>query len=398
MTLKKLLIIPALTIISIGSARADEPSLKDVYTNDFLIGSALGSPRSYNATEQALIKSQFNCATPEVCMKPRPIHPKEDVWTFAQADAYVDFCQQNHIAAFGHTLVWHEDCPDWFFKDGDKPASRELVLKCLENHIRTILTRYKGRIHGWDVVNEAISDNPAEFLRKTKWLQSIGDDYVEQAFRFAQQADPEVPLQYNDYNIEREPKRSKALKLIKDLQSKGIRVATVGIQGHWSIDQIPFADIDKAIDLFHQLGVKSRDLRIRHGLPAAKEAEQRIRQPSIRARLARTFEAAGRAVCETLRDLPQTPRRHQPRRLLGHRRRPHLAERLALPSPQPPPPLRPQCPAQTRVLLRYRDTHELKVNLQLDRIGRNWTVFDRAGASAVLPSRIPLKPEHRFVA
>jgi len=276
-------------LVFCASAFAATPSLKDAYKADFLIGSALGSPSSYTPAELKLITTQFDAATPEVCMKPRPIHPQEDVWRFRQADEYVDFCQKHNIAAFGHTLVWHEDCPDWLFKDGDKPASRDLVLKRLKNHITTILHRYKGRIHGWDVVNEAISDNPKEFFRQTKWLKSIGDDYVLQAFRFAQEADPAMPLQYNDYNIESEPKRSKVIKLIRELQQNGIHVAAVGIQGHWSLDHVPYADIDAAIDAFSKLGVKvmitELDLdvlpRKRSGADvASRERESRNVQPA----------------------------------------------------------------------------------------------------------------------
>ena len=258
MIIRPLLAISSFALVfgSWNVAQADTPSLKDAYKRDFLIGSALGSPGSYSARELELITSQFDTATPEVCMKPRPIHPQENVWRFEQADAFVSFCEQHHIVPFGHTLVWHEDCPDWFFQDGDKPASRQLVLSRLKNHIRTILMRYKGRLRGFDVVNEAISDNPKDFFRKTKWLQSIGDDYVVQAFRFAQEADPTIDLQYNDYNIESEPKRSKAIKLIQDLQRHGIHVAAIGIQGHWSLDHVPYADIETAIAAFAHLGVK----------------------------------------------------------------------------------------------------------------------------------------------
>ena len=233
-------------------------TLKDAYANDFLIGSALSGrlPNSYNASELALITSQFNAATPEVCMKPRPIHPQEGTWHFTDADAYVDFCKNNNIVAFGHTLMWHEDCPDWFFEEGKKTAPRKLVLERLHNHIQTILLRYKGRVRGWDVVNEAISDSPKDFFRKTKWLETIGDDHVLQAFKFAHEADPAMQHQYNDYSIEREPKRSKTIKLLKDLKAKGIPLTAVGIQGHWELDHVPFADVEKAINDFSALGLK----------------------------------------------------------------------------------------------------------------------------------------------
>ncbi len=248
--------------VCLGTARFSQAQtirgLKDAYAKEFLIGSALSGrlPGSYNAKELALIKAQFNAATPEVCMKPRPLHPKEDTWRFDEADAYVDFCRKNDIVAFGHTLVWHEDCPYWFFQDGDKTAPRQLVLERMQNHIRTVLGRYKGKIRAWDVVNEAISDSPKEYFRKTKWHETIGDDHVYQAFRFAHEADPDIQLQYNDYSIEREPKRSKTLKLLKDLKDRGIPLTAVGIQGHWQIDQVPFAELEKAIDAFSALGIK----------------------------------------------------------------------------------------------------------------------------------------------
>ena len=255
--------IAAILGACVFSARAVQtgatvPSLKDAYRSEFLIGSALGGklPGSYTPVELELIARQFNAATPEVCMKPRPIHPSENTWHFDEADAFVRFCQTNSIVPFGHTLVWHEDCPDWFFQDGEHAASRDLVLRRLKDHIQTILKHFKGKIRAWDVVNEAISDDPRQFWRKTKWHDAIGDDLVEQAFRFAHEADPDLQLQYNDYNIESEPKRSRAIKLLKDLQAKGIPVATVGIQGHWSLDHVPYADLEKAIDAFHSMGLQ----------------------------------------------------------------------------------------------------------------------------------------------
>jgi endo-1,4-beta-xylanase len=279
----------AFLILPLLNARAQTPSLKEAYRQDFLIGSALGGklPGSYTPREFALITSQFNAATPEWCMKPRPIQPREGEWHFEEADAFVRFCREHDIVPFGHTLVWHEDCPDWFFEDGEHPASRELVLRRLRNHIHTVVGRYKGQIRGWDVVNEAISDRPDEYLRKTKWLQTIGDDFVEQAFRFAHEADPDVTLQYNDYNIESEPKRSKAVRLIKSLQDKKIPIAAVGIQGHWSLDHVPYADLETAINAFHGMGLKvmisELDLDVLPRKPAgAADAQQKIRAEMAR--------------------------------------------------------------------------------------------------------------------
>jgi endo-1,4-beta-xylanase len=241
-----LVILPAFT------AFADSPTLKSSFP-DFKIGAAIPGPASFTPDEITLLTSQFNALTPENCMKPQPTHPEEKTWHFDQADALVDFAQKNNMQVFGHTLVWHNQCPDWFFKDGDKPASRELALARLKEHITTLVARYKGKIRSWDVVNEAISDKPDEYLRKTPWLDIVGEDYIEQAFRFAHEADPNLELQYNDYNIEMPGKRKKALRLLHALLDKGIPVASVGIQAHYSLDHVPFKELEDAINEFRKL-------------------------------------------------------------------------------------------------------------------------------------------------
>jgi endo-1,4-beta-xylanase len=238
--------------------QAQSPSLKDAYHNDFLIGVALGGklPQSYSPDEIQMIVQQFNAVTPENCMKPMSVHPQEGVWTFDEADALVQFAREHQMTVYGHTLVWHNQTPAWFFQDGAQPASRELALQRLKEHIQTVVGRYKGQIRSWDVVNEAISDTPSEYLRKTKWLTAIGPDYIDQAFRMAREADPDVELQYNDYNIENGVKHQHAMKLLRGLKERGVPITSVGIQGHWLLDRIPYADIETAIDDFHQLGLK----------------------------------------------------------------------------------------------------------------------------------------------
>jgi len=242
----------------VNVCQAELPRLKDVYRNDFLIGTSLPGMVQQDLTpaEVALAVAQFNAVTPENALKPLPVHPSENLWQFHPADTLIDFAQQHGMTVFGHTLVWHEQTPRWFFIDGNHPASRELLLARMKTHIQTLVGRYKGRIRGWDVVNEVISDKPDEYLRPSPWEQIIGDDFIVQAFRFAHEADPNAELQYNDYNIELPYKREKAIRLIKDLQSQGIPIASVGIQGHWELDKVPFDDIDTAIDQFQALGIK----------------------------------------------------------------------------------------------------------------------------------------------
>jgi endo-1,4-beta-xylanase len=213
-------------------------------------------PDSYPPAEIQTIVQQFDGVTPENCLKPISVHPQEGVWTFEQADALVQFAQQNHMSIHGHTLVWHNQTPNWFFEDGGNPAPREKVLERLRQHIQTVVGRYKGKIYSWDVVNEAIADEPQNYLRKTKWFAALGDDYIEQAFRMAHEADPDAKLQYNDYNIETGAKHQNALKLLRGLVTHGVPIDSVGIQGHWLLDHVPFDDIERAINDFHSLGLK----------------------------------------------------------------------------------------------------------------------------------------------
>jgi endo-1,4-beta-xylanase len=155
----------------------------------------------------------------------------------------------------GHTLVWHRQTPDWVFEDGNgKPASREMLLNRLRDHIHTVVGRYKGRIKGWDVVNEAIEANGT--MRQSKWMKIIGGDYIAKAFEFAHEADPDAQLYYNDYSLENEPKRSGAIQLIKKLQAGGIRVAAVGLQGHDRLNWPTAEQQDATIAAFAKLGIK----------------------------------------------------------------------------------------------------------------------------------------------
>jgi len=189
-------------------------------------------------------------------MKPMPLQPEEGRWEFGQADALVQFAQANGMSIFGHNLVWHNQTGPWMFQDNGKPVSREKLLERLKTHIDTVVGRYKGKIRGWDVVNEAIAEGGDTDLRATQWQKILGDDYIIEAFRIAHAADPQCELQYNDYNIELNPKRDRTVRLVKKLQQAGVPLTTVGIQGHWILDQVPYAELETAIQEFGTLGVK----------------------------------------------------------------------------------------------------------------------------------------------
>jgi endo-1,4-beta-xylanase len=232
-------------------------SLKDAFKNDFLIGAAINRSQ-FEGTDQRgvpIIPAQFNSITPENILKWESVHPLPGRYDFTGPDRYVQFGESNHMYIIGHTLIWHYQTPRWVFEDGQgRPATRELLLARMREHILTVVGRYKGRIQGWDVVNEALNDDGT--LRNSPWHKIIGDDYIEKAFQFAHEADPLAQLHYNDYSLENEPKRKGAIALIKKLQSEGITINCVGLQDHVKLDWPTTKQLDKTISAVAQLGVK----------------------------------------------------------------------------------------------------------------------------------------------
>jgi endo-1,4-beta-xylanase len=155
----------------------------------------------------------------------------------------------------GHTLVWHNQVPVWVFQDEDgNLLTRDALLARLKDHIDTVVGRYKGKIQSWDVVNEALNEDGT--LRQSLWYKIIGPDYIEKAFQYAHEADPQAQLLYNDYNLENEAKLKGAITLIKKLKSEGIPISCVGIQGHDHLDWPSAEQEDAAISAFAALGVK----------------------------------------------------------------------------------------------------------------------------------------------
>lgn len=244
---------------SVAAPAADAIPLKESFKGKFLIGAALNytALRNEQPRTVALAQKHFDALTPGNSLKPDFTQPREGEFTFADGDKLVEIAQKTGATVVGHTLVWHSQTPKWFFEGPDgKPATRELALARMRKHIATVVGRYKGKIKQWDVVNEALSDAPDEELRQTPWRKAIGDDYIEQAFRAAHEADPDAILIYNDYNIEQPYKRPKALKLLKSLLAKKVPIHAVGIQSHWRMDYPDFADVEDSIDQFAALGLK----------------------------------------------------------------------------------------------------------------------------------------------
>jgi endo-1,4-beta-xylanase len=237
-------------------ARQDA-ALKDLMPNGMVIGVAINQRQSDGADTAAvdIITKQFNQVTPENLLKFQSVHPAADRYTFDAQDRYVQFGVDRKMQVAGHTLVWHNQTGAWVFQGADgKPADRETLLARMRDHIHTVVGRYKGKIHGWDVVNEAIDEDGS--LRKTPWRDGIGDDYVAKAYEFAREADPGAELYYNDYNLEKPEKRAGVIKLVNDLKARGLRVDGIGNQAHWRLETPTIDAIERALVDLHSTGLK----------------------------------------------------------------------------------------------------------------------------------------------
>jgi len=306
------------TILAVGlSAKSAESpaTLKDSFKDHFKVGTAIsrsitsGNTGFRRTAEQvskdiALVKEQFNQIVPENEMKWMSVHPRpgKDGYDWTAADAFVEFGMKNNMELAGHTLVWHSQTPNWVFEGTHLPpgasqeskpagpenkpdapqtapptgpgrgpggggfggfrgfkldgprASREELLERMREHIHTVVGRYKGKVKVWDVVNEAISDGGPDLLRKSPWSVIIGPDFIEKAFEYAHEADPDAILRYNDYGLEKPEKRKKLISLIKSLQEKKVPVTAIGTQAHLNVS-ITFETMDESLAEIKTLGL-----------------------------------------------------------------------------------------------------------------------------------------------
>jgi len=267
---KKLLIIillPLTTLWSVAGCAGgpDKPVLKDVFAGHFLIGGAFNRNlvlgKDPNAAAIAI--EHFNTATSENDMKWSLIHPEPNQYNWEPADLFVEFAEKNNMFPIGHCLVWHAQVPRWVFRDDSgNLVKREVLLARMKDHIMAVVGRYKGRIKGWDVVNEALRDDGT--LRKNRWVQIIGDDseqkqydFIAKAFEYAHQADPDAELYYNDYSLDTSKEKCDgAVELVKYLKSKGLRIDGVGIQLHSGFDYPDKESLEYCINALAATGVK----------------------------------------------------------------------------------------------------------------------------------------------
>ncbi len=240
------------------TSAAPGETLRHAADGRFLIGTAVMSRRLEDPKLGALIAQQFDCLTGENEFKPASIHPQPDRFNFAGADRIVEFARQHQMKVVGHTLCWHSQSPGWLYRGTDgKPLPREEALRNLKGHIDAVVGHFKGKVIGWDVVNEAISDAPEQYLRDTPARRAIGDDFIIKAFEFAHAADPNAELYYNDYNNEQPVKREKTIRLIRELKAAGVRLDAVGMQCHLRLEDASALDrLEQSIEAYAAQGVK----------------------------------------------------------------------------------------------------------------------------------------------
>ncbi len=253
---KRIILVLAACVCCFAHSGAE--GLKDALGKYFLVGVALNTQQTGIGSDSAvtsIIANNFNCIVAENCMKPESLQPQEGVFKWRKADRVVEFGQKHDMTVIGHVLVWHSQTPEWFFKDSlGNAASRELLTERMRTHIHAVVGRYKGRVKGWDVVNEAILDDGS--YRQSPWYQILGPEYIEMAFRFAHEADPDAELYYNDYSMANSGKRATVCQLVRHLQEQGLRIDAVGMQSHNGLSFPDLNAYEQSIDAFAACGVK----------------------------------------------------------------------------------------------------------------------------------------------
>jgi endo-1,4-beta-xylanase len=244
--------------------------------HNILIGAAVAVKplRSESLYAETLIR-EFNMVTPEDVMKFGPLRPSQDHFNFDEADVIVDFAEENDIHVRGHTLVWHRQLPSWLT---ERNWSRDELIGILQEHIATVVGHYRGRIGVWDVLNEAVTDDGS--LRDTIWLRDIGPEYIDMAFRWAHEADPDALLFYNDYGGEGLGNKADAIyALVQHLLQRGVPIHGVGFQMHVALDSPPqpqdiAANMDRLSALGLEVHITEMDVRIKDPTTEEKLVEQ----------------------------------------------------------------------------------------------------------------------------
>ncbi|MBP1969304.1 endo-1,4-beta-xylanase [Virgibacillus natechei] len=245
------------------------PAMKDRFEDSFAMGAAV-EPYQLEGTHGEILKRHYNSIVAENVMKPISIQPEEGEFDFTEADKIVNFAKENDMDLRFHTLIWHSQVPDWFFLDEEgnemvdetdpnqREENKELLLERLENHVETVVKRYRDEVDAWDVVNEVIDPDAAndQGLRESAWYQITGTDYINKAFETAREhAGDDAQLFINDFNTEVEPKKTHLYNLVEDMLDQGVPIDGVGHQAHIQLDWPTLDEMKDSIDQFASLGL-----------------------------------------------------------------------------------------------------------------------------------------------
>lgn len=264
----------ALVAVFVGTVHAQ--SLQEAYRDYWRMGvsvnqwevkaeKAVGDNLSYSGGVSAdqtahyqAIAQHFGWVVPENCMKCEVIHPQEGVYDFTLGDQLVEKALANGQHVVGHCLIWHSQCAPWFFVDDEgKQVSAEVLKKRMKDHIFTILGHYKGKVEGWDVVNEAFNDDGT--LRRSKFYEILGEDFIPLAFQYAHEADPTVELYYNDYSMNKAKKVEGVVNFFRPLIAKGLPITAIGLQGHLMYGDSDYVkEYEYAIQTIASIGLPSQ--------------------------------------------------------------------------------------------------------------------------------------------
>ena len=233
------------------SEPSNKLSLGAHFKDLFYLGAAINENTilGLDPKSATIVNREFNTITPENSLKWMFIQPKPNKFNFKAADKYVEMGLKNNMYIVGHALVWHAQLAD-FMQNIDNSAE---ARKHVDNHINRLVSRYKGKIDAWDVVNEAFEEDGS--LRASVFYKNMGENYIEEVFRITEKADPDADLIYNDYNLYKPEKRAAVLKMVNNFKSNGTKINGVGVQAHWDLKSPSLEEIEQIILDIHAEGV-----------------------------------------------------------------------------------------------------------------------------------------------
>lgn len=237
------------------SVKNEEPGLYKSFEDKFLVGTALNANQIHgrDSLGQAAALKHFNSFVAENVMKCEEIHPERDRYDWTDADAFVKLAEENGKHIVGHCLVWHSQCAPWFFVDDNgNRVSPDTLKQRMRDHIHAVVGRYKGRVKGWDVVNESIVEDGS--YRKSPFYEILGEEFIPLAFQYAHEADPDAELYLNDYGMNVPGRRDAYVKLARKMKADGLRLDAIGMQGHMGMDYPELGEFEAAIDSFANTG------------------------------------------------------------------------------------------------------------------------------------------------